>query len=133
MKNEYVRVNLKVKREDLEKLKIQAEEYDCSLSDYLLHKANILMLPKPTSTKRRLTVEDIIRKANKLSAGQIFSIPNLFISDWEEYSRASKLSASKEFKKIVKDLKGEGVIFVDTTSSNLARYKKSKEPILYNK
>ena len=132
MKEEYVRVNLKIKKEDLEVLKTEAEKYDCSLSNYLLFKANIIGLPKPIITKKRLTVDDIIREANKLGNGQIFSIPNLFVEDWEEYSKTSRLSASKEFKKVIKEQEGKGGVFIDTTSSNLARYQKKDGPILYS-
>ena len=133
MKDEYIRVNLKIRRGDLEKLKVEAEKQNCSLSKYLLLKANIISLPQLNAAKRVLTVEDIITEANKLDAGETFSVPKLFQDDWEDYTKKSKLSASKGFKKVVEDKECKGANFIGRTSSNLAKYEKNEEPILYYK
>ena len=120
---ELVRVNLKIKKNDLIKLKTEAEKYDTSLSNYILFKCNIIKNINPPTTKLSLTVNDIINEVNKLNTGNVFSIPHLF-PNWKGYTKSSKLSAPKEFKKIVTNLDGHGVVFVDTTSSNLATYQK---------
>lgn len=80
----------------------------------------------PSNPSMEALIERIQKGISALEIGERFSIPDFFDrTEWEQHEKGTRLNVGKKFKKMVDDSEVQGVVFVGTTSDNLAVYCKT--------